>query len=80
MAVKKPENLSFEAAIEELDSVVNQLEGGDLPLEDALKKFERGIALARAGQEKLTQAEQRVDILLQADDNAELTPFDTNDD
>ena len=67
MAVKKPENLSFEAAIEELDSVVNQLEGGDLPLEDALKKFERGIALARAGQEKLTQAEQRVDILLQAD-------------
>ena len=80
MAVKKPENLSFEAAIEELDFVVNQLEGGDLPLEDALKKFERGIALARAGQEKLTQAEQRVDILLQADDNAELTPFDTNDD
>ncbi|KAB2825485.1 exodeoxyribonuclease VII small subunit [Aliivibrio finisterrensis] len=80
MAVKKPENLSFEAAIEELDSVVNQLEGGDLPLEDALKKFERGIALARAGQEKLTQAEQRVDILLQADDNAELTPFDTNND
>ena len=80
MAVKKPENLTFEAAIEELDSVVNQLESGDLPLEDALKKFERGIALARAGQEKLTDAEQRVDILLQADDNAELTPFDTNDD
>jgi len=80
MAVKKPENLSFEAAIEELDSVVNQLESGDLPLEDALKKFERGIALARAGQEKLTQAEQRVEILLQADDNAELTPFDGHDD
>ncbi|AZL84293.1 MULTISPECIES: exodeoxyribonuclease VII small subunit [Aliivibrio] len=80
MAVKKPENLTFEAAIEELDSVVNQLESGDLPLEDALKKFERGISLARAGQEKLTQAEQRVDILLQADDNAELTPFDANDD
>ncbi|GLR75532.1 UNVERIFIED_CONTAM: hypothetical protein GTU68_038713 [Idotea baltica] len=80
MAVKKPENLSFEAAIEELDSVVNQLESGDLPLEDALKKFERGIALARAGQEKLTDAEQRVDILLQADDNAELTPFDTDND
>lgn len=80
MAVKKPENLTFEAVIEELDSVVNQLESGDLPLEDALKKFERGISLARAGQEKLTQAEQRVDILLQADDNAELTPFDANDD
>ncbi|MUK38893.1 exodeoxyribonuclease VII small subunit [Aliivibrio fischeri] len=80
MAVKKPENLSFEAAIEELDSVVNQLESGDLPLENALKKFERGISLARAGQEKLTQAEQRVEILLQADDNAELTPFDGQDD
>ncbi len=80
MAVKKPENLSFETAIEELDSVVNQLENGDLSLEDALKKFERGIALARASQEKLTQAEQRVEILLQADDHAKLTPFDTNDD
>ncbi|MFL7045544.1 exodeoxyribonuclease VII small subunit, partial [Vibrio cyclitrophicus] len=68
MATKKPENMSFEAAIEELDGLVDQLENGDLALDDALKKFEeRGISLARAGQSKLNDAEQRVSILLQND-------------
>ena len=71
MATKKPENMSFEAAIEELDGLVDQLENGDLALDDALKKFERGISLARAGQSKLNDAEQRVSILLQNDENAE---------
>ena len=56
MATKKPENMSFEAAIEELDGLVDQLENGDLALDDALKKFERGISLARAGQSKLNDA------------------------
>ncbi|ANP75789.1 exodeoxyribonuclease VII small subunit [Vibrio crassostreae] len=75
MATKKPENMSFEAAIEELDGLVDQLENGDLALDDALKKFERGISLARAGQSKLNDAEQRVSILLQNDENAELSDF-----
>ncbi|MCL4112610.1 UNVERIFIED_CONTAM: hypothetical protein GTU68_064007 [Idotea baltica] len=67
--------MSFEAAIEELDGLVDQLENGDLALDDALKKFERGISLARAGQSKLNDAEQRVSILLQNDENAELSDF-----
>ena len=75
MATKKPENMSFAAAIEELDGLVDQLENGDLALDDALKKFERGISLARAGQSKLNDAEQRVSILLQNDQNAELSDF-----
>ncbi|CAM3050959.1 exodeoxyribonuclease VII small subunit [Vibrio mytili] len=75
MAVKKPENMTFEATIEELDSVVEQLENGDLALDDALRKFERGIALARAGQTKLSDAEQRVSILLSEDDEAPLSDF-----
>ncbi|MDN3614969.1 MAG: exodeoxyribonuclease VII small subunit [Vibrio gallaecicus] len=75
MATKKPENMTFEAAIEELDGLVDQLENGDLALDDALKKFERGISLARAGQSKLNDAEQRVSILLQNDENAELSDF-----
>lgn len=75
MATKKPENMSFEAAIEELDGLVDQLENGDLALDDALKKFERGISLARAGQSKLNDTEQRVSILLQNDENAELSDF-----
>ncbi|HDM8052902.1 exodeoxyribonuclease VII small subunit [Vibrio harveyi] len=75
MAVKKPENMTFEATIEELDSLVDQLENGDLALDDALRKFERGIALARAGQTKLSDAEQRVSILLSEDDEVPLSDF-----
>ncbi|ELA9337329.1 exodeoxyribonuclease VII small subunit [Vibrio parahaemolyticus] len=75
MAVKKPENMTFEATIEELDSLVDQLENGDLALDDALRKFERGIALARASQTKLSDAEQRVSILLSEDDEAPLSDF-----
>lgn len=75
MAVKKPENMTFEATIEELDNLVDQLENGDLALDDALRKFERGIALARAGQTKLSDAEQRVSILLSEDDEAPLSDF-----
>lgn len=75
MAVKKPENMTFEATIDELDSLVDQLENGDLALDDALRKFERGIALARAGQTKLSDAEQRVSILLSEDDEAPLSDF-----
>ncbi|MGV3003084.1 exodeoxyribonuclease VII small subunit [Vibrio sp. E150_018] len=80
MASKKPENMSFEASLTELDALVNQLENGDLNLEDALKKFERGIALARSSQTKLTEAEQRVEILLKDDDESELIPFDPESD
>ncbi|EJL6399623.1 exodeoxyribonuclease VII small subunit [Vibrio navarrensis] len=75
MATKKPENMSFEATIEELDGLVDQLENGDLTLDDALKKFERGIVLARASQAKLSEAEQRVSILLSEDDQAPLSDF-----
>ncbi len=76
MASKKPENMSFEATIEELEQVVDQLENGDLALDDALKKFERGIALARSGQTKLDEAEQRVSILLSNTDDAPLNEFE----
>ncbi|AUI85472.1 exodeoxyribonuclease VII small subunit [Vibrio azureus] len=75
MATKKPENMTFEATIEELDGLVDQLESGDLALDDALRKFERGISLARAGQVKLSDAEQRVRILLSEDDEAPLSDF-----
>ena len=48
---------------------------GDLPLEEALNEFERGVQLARQGQAKLQQAEQRVQILLSDNEDASLTPF-----
>ncbi|AOW83161.1 exodeoxyribonuclease VII small subunit [Vibrio mimicus] len=75
MASKKPENMTFESTIEELEQLVEQLESGDLALDEALRKFERGISLARAGQLKLDDAEQRVRILLSNSDDAPLSDF-----
>lgn len=76
MATKKIENMSFEASVEELETIVNQLEQGDLPLDKALAQFERGIGLARNGQQKLQGAQQKVDILMNNNGETTLTPFD----
>lgn len=58
--VKPPEKLNYEQAFEELEALVQQLESGDLPLEDALRLFERGQALAARCSELLEQAELRL--------------------
>lgn len=75
MALKKPENMHYEEAINELENIVSQLEEGDLPLEDALKQFERGISLARSNSQKLHKAQQQVNILMQQDSLAPLQEF-----
>lgn len=53
----------FEKSIAELETIVTQLEKGELSLEDSLKQFEKGITLARACQETLNQAEQKIEML-----------------
>ena len=53
--------LSFERAIEELESIVNRLEEGKVPLEESVAIYERGEALKRRCEELLRQAEARVD-------------------
>ncbi|MBA2703971.1 MAG: exodeoxyribonuclease VII small subunit [Blastocatellia bacterium] len=55
---------SFEASLEGLEEIVQQLEGGDLPLEKSLELFEQGIKLSRQCQERLSQAERRIEVLL----------------
>jgi exodeoxyribonuclease VII small subunit len=65
VTTKKGETPDFEQALEDLEATVEHLERGDLPLEEALKQFERGIGLARSCQVALKQAEQKVEILLQ---------------
>jgi len=55
---------SFEASLEALEEIVHQLEGGDLPLEKSLELFEDGIRLSRQCQERLNQAERRIEVLL----------------
>jgi exodeoxyribonuclease VII small subunit len=56
--------LAFEECIRQLAEVVDQLERGDLPLEQSVGLFERGMHLARASQAQLEQAEKRVEELL----------------
>jgi exodeoxyribonuclease VII small subunit len=62
MTTKKPVNL--EKALAELETLVDELESGDLPLEKAMKKFEEGNKLTRSCQAALREAEQKVEILL----------------
>lgn len=69
--------VSFEAALEQLQQTVKRLESGELSLEQALQFFETGVKLTRICQERLSAAEQRVEILMkdQPDGRAELQPF-----
>jgi exodeoxyribonuclease VII small subunit len=65
----------FEQALAELEGLVERLERGDLPLEEALKTFERGVELTRHCQSSLKAAQQKVEILLKRGSNAEIEPF-----
>ncbi|WP_434525684.1 exodeoxyribonuclease VII small subunit [Photorhabdus asymbiotica] len=67
--------MTFEHSLKELEQIVIRLESGELALEDALNEFERGIQLARQGQQTLQQAEQRVQILLNDDTQSPLSNF-----
>ena len=75
MAGKRAEEPSFDATLSELECIVQKMEQGDLPLEEALKQFEQGIALVRLAQQKLDQAEPKVQILLSEGGNERLEPF-----
>ena len=64
MTAKKSINL--EKSLADLETLVEELESGDLPLDKAMKKFEEGIKLTRGCQAALKEAEQKVEILLQS--------------
>jgi exodeoxyribonuclease VII small subunit len=59
-----PEEMRFSDALAELESIVTALEGGQLDLEDSLARYERGVALLRACQSRLAEAEQKVTMLM----------------
>ncbi len=65
MAEKKQ---TFETSLKELERIVRRLEDGDLPLEDSLKLFEDGVKLSRECQQRLNQAERRIEVLLKDED------------
>ena len=77
--VKKAGEFDFEKALKELESLVEKMEKGDLGLEESLKHFERGIALTRACQKALSDAEQKVQILLENAGRKELAGFGGQD-
>lgn len=70
---------SFESAMKELEEIVVEMEKGEIPLELSLKKFERGIQLARQSQQQLKSAEQKIQVLMQSNGEDTLTSFDSEE-
>lgn len=75
MPAKKKE-FDFEKALTELEQLVEKMEQGNLSLETSLKLFERGVSLTRACQKALTEAEQKVQILIRNGGKQELADFE----
>lgn len=77
---KKPSsskaNIDFEASLKELEELVEKMEQGEQSLEQSLKDFERGVALTRACQQALREAEQKVQILANKSEEGELDTFE----
>lgn len=63
---------TFEQAIEKLETIVDELEQGDLSLEDTIKKFEEGMELSKFCADKLNQAEQKLKKLVKTEDGFQL--------
>jgi exodeoxyribonuclease VII small subunit len=80
MAKKKIENLSFEESLSELEKIVQNLEQGELSLEDSMTLFERGLNLSQGSQEKLKNAEQKIQILLTKNGKTQLKAFEKEGD
>jgi len=64
MSQAEEQSRTFEASLEALEQIVHELERGDLPLERSLELFEQGVRLSRQCQERLNQAERRIEVLL----------------
>jgi len=83
MSANKPENgaqpLDFEAAMRDLEQLVERLEHGDLPLEESLAAFERGVKLTRSCQTALKEAEQKVEILLKKSGEPQVEDFNNGE-
>jgi exodeoxyribonuclease VII small subunit len=75
MSNARPKN--FETSLEELERIVRELEQGELTLEKSLELFEQGVKLSRECQERLNQAERRIEILMRDNQGrATVRPFD----
>ena len=79
MTKKRATAPAFEQALQELEALVEKMEQGELSLEDSLQHFEKGVQLSRACQQALKDAEQKVEILMQKNDQQDTVPLDSED-
>lgn len=79
MANKTAKIKDFETSLNELETIVNKMESGDLALEESLKTFESGIKLANSCQTALDQATQKINILIEENGLQKTVPFDSDD-
>lgn len=63
--------MGFEKKLKELENIVAKMEGGDLSLDESLKLFEKGVKASRDCQKNLDEAEEKVQILLEVDEDGE---------
>lgn len=70
--------LSFEAGLQELESIVKQMESADLPLDRALALFEKGTQLSESCRKQLEEAETRVETIVRKGDQMHAEPFRTD--
>ncbi len=75
---KTDNSMDFEKAMQDLETLVEKMESGDLSLDESLHLFEQGVKLTRQCQQSLKEAEQKVSILLEKDKNLALSEFDNN--
>jgi exodeoxyribonuclease VII small subunit len=75
--MEKTNSQNFETSLDELERIVRELERGDLPLEKSLELFEQGVKLSRSCQERLNEAERRIEILTRdSQGRPAIRPFD----
>ena len=72
----KANKIDFEASLARLEQLVDQMEDGDLTLEESLKAFEAGVKLTRECQQALQSAEQKVEVLMRQNDELIAEPLD----
>ena len=74
---KEDKEISFEESLEELESIVNRLESGDVPLDDAINEFNRAMVLVKECDEKLNSAQEAIAKIV--NDNKEVVEFEVNE-
>lgn len=80
MTKKSKDEPRFEELVAQIEEALRQLEAGELPLEDALKRYEEGVASLRKCYEILKQAEKKVQLLTERDGEVSQRPFDAEED